>query len=576
MYYSFERKFKILIALIGVFGYPFWGYLMINHFGIPYDPWQARIIIGALYGMLLLALLRHDLEKNVFSQSLLLINIIATLHTGYLVYANNFYPPIAMAAVVAFGIFSASSFTLFSLNVYTATSLLLAAVLWLFVEHVDYFSNLFVFLTMTIQPVSYISLRHRFQLENIIEKNKNQLQNYSLDLEQRVKERTAELEKEKVRAEKSEKLKSMFLANMSHEIRTPLNSIIGFTELIDREPDREETHLFLENIRHSGQLLMMIVNDILDLAKIESGNLNIETYNVDLDEVLTDVQRMASILVAREKKNIEICLQKQENISSHILTDKTRLLQILNNLVSNAVKFTEQGKIEIALSLEQADKLSFAVTDTGIGIDSEHIEEIFKSFVQADSGICRKFGGTGLGLTITQRLIELMGSSITVKSSTGIHHGSKFSFHLPYCPVEAERSKNLPEIKIPEKSFKILVAEDNKLNQMLTGKFLKTLGYTYAISENGKEALDALEKDPDFHLVLMDIQMPVMDGLEAVKILRNKEKEKNLKRLPVVALSAGAFDSDINEAIEAGCDEYLSKPVSMQNLSATLMKLLKF
>ena len=380
----------------------------------------------------------------------------------------------------------------------------------------------------------------------------------------------------KEKAEKSEYFKSMFLANMSHEIRTPLNAIIGFSSLIETRDLSEDNRLFVNNIINSSNHLVALVNDVLDFSKIESGNLELHETVFSLKDLTESVKDITTILIQNQGKNIKYTLLQADDIAPYIIADDKRIKQILYNLVSNAVKFTEAGEITLEIALPDNETIEFSVTDSGIGIDPEQQQNIFHSFVQADSSISRKYGGTGLGLSISKKLAELMKGDIRLESRTKNIKGAKFSFTMPYLSAQTIVTKfNSVEETTSARTYKILLVEDNDINQLLATKLLKKLGYEVTVVGNGKDAIDILESGNLIDLVLMDIQMPVMDGIEATTIIRNNEKKKQMKRMPIIALSAGAFDNDKKIACDAGCDDYIAKPIDTKILSDTLLKYLQ-
>ena len=412
-------------------------------------------------------------------------------------------------------------------------------------------------------------MKYRFLIESDLEKNK-------AELEQKVLARTKELNDAKEQAEKSEYIKTMFLANMSHEIRTPLNAIIGFSSLLKNEELSEENKVFLKNISNSSNHLLALVNDILDFSKIEQGHIELSNINYSVEELLASVDGIARILIQNQGKDIQFTYNLSQAVDRFLQGDPDRIKQILYNFVSNAVKFTDSGTIVLEAKLLDPATLVFSVSDTGIGIDATKVEDVFQSFIQADIGINRKYGGTGLGLTISRKLAELMGGKIWLESNTQEKHGTTFYFAIPYLlsngnPEDMEKIK---KIENENRSCNILVVEDNKVNQMLTLKLLDKLGHKGIIAENGMEAIQILESENTIDLVLMDIQMPVMDGLEATKILKEKEKAGEIKTIPVIALSAGAFHTDKESALECGCDDYIPKPIDFKILSRTLDKYL--
>ena len=372
------------------------------------------------------------------------------------------------------------------------------------------------------------------------------------------------------------KAKSEFLANMSHEIRTPMNGILTAVEIIEKTDNERKQKDFLKIIKVSADSLLQIINDILDLSKIEAGKLQLEDITFDLTEILNDVTQL--IFLSASKKGLSSELIIESDVPQYIKGDPLRLKQILLNLLSNALKFTEKGTIQMIVKREivdvtQQDKIVFSVQDTGVGIDEEKQNILFRKFSQADSTITRKFGGTGLGLAISKRLVEMMHGQIDFKSETG--KGSEFFFRVPVKRAsdeeiqtcELEKRKSNQTEGIPEISLRVLVAEDNKVNQTIIKEILSGFGWNYQLVNNGKEALEAV-KDDDFDVILMDVMMPVMDGLEAterIKALSEKAK------IPIIALTASVTEVDLQRVFKAGMDAYIPKPIKITELRNTIL-----
>jgi len=382
------------------------------------------------------------------------------------------------------------------------------------------------------------------------------------------------LEKEKQKAEESDRLKSAFLANMSHEIRTPMNSIIGFTDLLSRDGVNEKDHkLYLRYIRQSGDLLMHLIDDIIDFAKIEAGELTIRKQECNLNEMLDDLYvRFKEIIKEKVKPNLTLTLYKSiESYDLNIVTDPYRLNQILTNLLSNAVKFTEEGTIEFGYELLSSTKIVFFVKDTGIGIRSKDQKVIFERFRQVDGSLSRKYGGTGLGLAITRHLTELMGGKVKLESEIGT--GSSFFIEMPLIRGISSNSINdkkviTNEIDVDWTGKTILVAEDDSNNFNFINAVLKQTNATIIHAWNGQEAVSFVQKNSEIDIVMMDLQMPVLSGYDASTKIKQIRPE-----LILIAQTAYALAGEKEKALNAGCDDYITKPL---NISLMLSKISRF
>lgn len=409
----------------------------------------------------------------------------------------------------------------------------------------------------------------------------------------------AQLLQEKNRAQMADRLKSAFLANMSHEIRTPLNGIIGHIDLALASGLSDEQRLDnLEGLnvaRQSGDLLISIIQDILDLSKIEAGQLDIDhDGDFSLRKLIEQVQCLGESMILQRKKTISLKVTVDDTIHDQIYGDVFRLQQILNNLMSNAIKFTDQGRVTVSIQPTPDKKmLKFIVCDTGKGIPEEHRQTIFEPFTQVEFGDTRKHGGTGLGLTISKKLVEMMGGAgIELESSVEPHnHGTCFSFTFPYKAMtvasdgeqtvmisgegsssQCARSRKMNIIPANNKG-KILVAEDDRVSRRLVNRMLTIAGYDVILAENGAIALEKFQSNEDISLILMDVQMPKMDGLTATRKIRELEKEAGYSggRVPIIALSANAMKGDDEIGLGVGMNDYLTKPVDFKVLKTKLV-----
>jgi len=381
------------------------------------------------------------------------------------------------------------------------------------------------------------------------------------------------LEKERLLAESASKAKSEFLATMSHEIRTPINGIVGMAELLESANLTVQESENLKALQYSAESLLHLITDILDFSKIEAGKMEVEYTNFSLREIVAGT---ANTFAAQKKGEMfSFSAEVEVDVPDQLLGDYIKLRQILANLLSNAFKFTEKGEVRLKVSKTKTEPdsvwVSFSISDTGIGIAQDKINSLFLSFHQLDSSTTRRFGGTGLGLSIVKKLLDLMGGSIGVKSAVG--KGSEFCFELSFKISEKQISDDFhaeASAAAESKSLRILVAEDSRVNQLLISQLLQKKNWDSVIVENGQEALRKLE-DNSFDLILMDIQMPVMDGYEAVKLIRQREAGKGV-RIPIIALTANATQEDRARCIECGMDDFLTKPIKSDKLYQYIVK----
>jgi signal transduction histidine kinase/ActR/RegA family two-component response regulator len=404
----------------------------------------------------------------------------------------------------------------------------------------------------------------------------SELQLLTTDLDRKVRERTSELLEAKRLAEDASRAKSEFLANMSHEIRTPMNGIIGMTDLALTTPLSSTQRDYLDTVRHSAGSLLVIINDILDFSKIEAGKLQIDAVDFSLRTLLDDT--LKPLTVRAEEKHLSLTADVGAEVPDALVGDPLRLRQVLVNLVSNAVKFTDTGEIVVRVGHDIEDGkavLHFRVIDTGIGIPEDKQVAIFQAFTQADGSTTRVYGGTGLGLSISWQLVALMGGRIQVESTPGRGSVFYFSIALPVAiaPVAVKAAPKPLAPVVDEKKLRVLVAEDNVVNRTLAEHLLRKRGHHPIMVVNGREAVTALEAEP-VDLVLMDLQMPEMDGFEATAKIRARERRIG-SRTPIVALTAHAMEGDRQRCLDADMDDYVSKPIDPSELFTVIDRVIK-
>lgn len=397
--------------------------------------------------------------------------------------------------------------------------------------------------------------------------------------ENQLLEQNAELEQGRIQmrkaleaAEAANMAKSVFLANMSHELRTPLNGILGMAQSLSQERFDPKHKEQLDVIRASGEALLAILNDVLDLSKIEAGKMDIEDIEFDLPKLVDGVQGQFAHLAAAKEISFSVEMRGAQGVYRG---DPTRIRQIMTNLMSNAVKFTELGGVTLSIERREGG-VTFTVADTGVGMSPSHLDKLFLKFSQADPSTTRRYGGTGLGLSICRQLVEMMGGHIAVKSQVGV--GSTFTVDLPLVWVGSSRGPEATEDAgmdhaVPSGHWRVLAAEDNNINRRVLRTLLNRVGIEPTFAQNGSEAVEAFRTD-HFDLVLMDIQMPEMDGMDATRAIRQLETEQGRGRTPIIAVTANVLPQQVELYNAAGMDDFIAKPIHIRYLSACLTKFL--
>jgi signal transduction histidine kinase/CheY-like chemotaxis protein len=440
---------------------------------------------------------------------------------------------------------------------------------------------------LVLQPPSWWTATHALEVVAVLFAVALAILGWVAVLRSRLKRQTAIIRRQleetaalKEAAEAASRAKSEFLANMSHEIRTPLHGILGMADLASEARQDSERRGYLDLVRQCGRSLLTVIDDVLDISKIEAGRMKLDPAPFQLRAFMN---RVSAVLgVSGRQKGLEVSLSVESAVPDSIVGDTGRLNQVLMNLAGNAIKFTESGGVTLLVALDtprdrsfepgEPAKLRFSIRDTGVGIEASKQASIFEAFVQADNSVTRRFGGTGLGLAITRRLVEMMGGRVWVESEPG--QGSTFSFTAEFrvseaaAPPPAQRSAAGAQ---PERPLRLLLAEDNPVNQLFAKRVLEKQGHQVVVVGNGLEAVEVSASDT-FDAVLMDVQMPILDGLMATRQIRERELSTGV-HLPIVALTARAMDEDREICAAAGMDAYLSKPVQATQLLALLHSL---
>ncbi|MGQ3095815.1 MAG: ATP-binding protein, partial [Roseateles sp.] len=393
----------------------------------------------------------------------------------------------------------------------------------------------------------------------------------AVEHERHTRERERELMRERELAEARSRAKTELLAQVSHEMRTPMNAVLGFSDILARSPLQPEQARHVELLGHAGRQVFALINDLLDNARIESGRLELAVHPFNLTEL---VELQLELLRERAQgQGLWLRVLARAEAAGWVLGDAQRVAQIITNLVGNAIKFTKTGGVTVELSRNAAGRVVVGVQDTGIGIPAGRLERIFLPFAQADASISAEFGGTGLGLAITRSLARLMGGEVSVHTRPG--EGSRFevSLDLP-ATVAPAAALALGDVRraervTPTRPLALLLAEDNEVNVLVIEGMLAPLGHRITRARDGAQALAALH-DGDFDLVLMDMLMPGLDGLSATRQWRAIEARERRRHTPIVALTANAFDTDVQQSLAAGCDAHLTKPISLAALLQAL------
>ncbi|EMN12621.1 GHKL domain protein [Leptospira borgpetersenii str. Brem 307] len=529
-------------------------------------------IITAIYvvsNLILIPLsIFYPIQLNQFSYYLGLINNLIIVYFCIVKIRDGFKPAknfllIHMVFPIAGVLANLSTTGTISINYFSLHLLKLAFV-----------SQSILFSVMLVQRIKELEFKLKEGLQSEIHKNIILLKK---EIQQR-RETEWELIQAKEIAEKASKVKSSFLANMSHEIRTPMNGVLGMVQLLGTTKLNDEQKEYIQILSISAKSLLQIINDILDFSKIEAGKISLDKEVFSIHSVLDEIHDLLYPLA--KQKRIDLRLEDKSEIQEYVYGDQLRLRQILWNLTGNGIKFTNHGEVVLNVSQKNISKdkisIKFTVSDSGIGIPLEKQKQVFDAFSQSDTSTARKFGGSGLGLSITKQLVELQGGTLNLESKES--YGSKFTFTITYDIsseseiekiLEAEKTKDLESAysNATSKSMKILVAEDNETNCLLIERALKKLGYDPVVVHNGREVIEKMQLD-FFDMILMDIHMPEVDGIEATKWIRSQKQ--NTEFPIIIALTADVIESNKEVYISKGMNDYLTKPLDLPLLKKTL------